>query len=105
MARRWLPIVLFAVLLALFAAGLWGTIVRPAAYEVRGQLVARPEPGMILVRHEAVGALRMGAMEMMAVVGEPALIDAADVKPGDRLRLAVRPHGEQVLLLRIERLP
>jgi Cu/Ag efflux protein CusF len=79
--------------------------VRPAAYEVRGQLVARPEPGMILVRHEAVGALGMGAMDMMAVVGDPSFIDAAGAKPGDRVRLAVRRRGDELVLLRMERVP
>jgi Cu/Ag efflux protein CusF len=92
------------VLLALFALGLWGTVVRPAAYEVRGELVARPAPTLILVRHDAVGALGMSAMEMMAVVADPALVDAAGVKPGDRVRMAVRPRGDDLVLLRIDRM-
>lgn len=103
--RRWLPVALFVALVGLFAAGLWGTVLRPPAYEVRGELVARPSPGMILVRHEAIGALGMGAMDMMAVVADPALIDASGAKPGDRVRLAVRPHEDRLLLLRIERIP
>jgi hypothetical protein len=47
----------------------------------------------------------MGAMELMAVFGDPQLIDAAGVNPGDRVRLAVRPKDDQIVLLRIERLP
>jgi hypothetical protein len=46
----------------------------------------------------------MGAMEMMAVRGEPAALDAAQVSPGDRVRLAVRQDGDTVTLVWIERL-
>jgi hypothetical protein len=84
-----------------FALGLWGTIVRPAAYEVTGEFLARPAANLILVRHGAVEALGMGAMELMAVFGEPALIDAAAPVPGDRVRLAVRSVDGQLTLLRI----
>jgi hypothetical protein len=93
------------VLLAAFAAGLWGTVVRPSAYEVRGEVVARPASNLLLIKHGAVPGLSMGPMELMAVFSEPPLLDAADVKPGDRVRLAVRPQDDQVILLRIERLP
>jgi hypothetical protein len=79
-------------------------VLRPAAYEVRGILIARPAPGMILVRHEAVAALDMGRMELMAVAGEPAVIEAANVAPGDPVRLAVRRHGDELRLIRIERM-
>lgn len=93
------------MLLAAFAAGLWGTIIRPAAYEVRGTIVARPAPDMLLVRHEAVSALGMSAMELMAVSASPALLDPVAPKPGDRVRLAVRQHDAQLVLIRIEKLP
>jgi hypothetical protein len=82
----------------------WGTIIRPPAYEVRGVLVARPSPEMLLVRHEAVAALGMGAMELMAVTGEPAVIDRAGVAPGDAVRLAVRQRDRDVVLIRVEKL-
>lgn len=101
-ARR-LVVVLFVVLVGLFAAGLWGTVVRPAAYEVRGELVARAAPDLILVRHQPVTGLGMGAMEMMAVRGAPATLDAAQLSPGDRVRLAVRQDGDAVSLVWIER--
>jgi hypothetical protein len=54
------------------------------------------------VRHEAVAALGMGRMELMAVTGDPALLDAAAPSPGDRVRLAVRPRGDDLVLLRID---
>jgi Cu/Ag efflux protein CusF len=58
---------------------------------------------MILVRHDPSAGLGMGAMEMMAVVGDPAMLDRANVRPGDRVRLAVKPVGDEVRLLRIEK--
>ena len=92
------------MLLAAFAAGIWGTIVRPAAYEVRGEVVARPQPSLLLLRHADVPALGMRAMELMAVTAEPSQLDAFDPRPGDRVRLAVRQRGDDLVLLRIERL-
>jgi len=93
------------VLLAAFAAGIWGTIIRPPAYELRGTIVARPAPDMLLVRHEAVSALGMSAMELMAVSASPALLEPVAPKPGDRVRLAVRQQDDQLVLIRIEKLP
>ena len=60
---------------------------------------------MILVRHEPVTALGMGAMELMAVSASPTLLDPAAPKPGDRVRLAVRQEDDRVVLIRIEKLP
>jgi Cu/Ag efflux protein CusF len=93
------------VLLAAFAAGIWGTVIRPAAYEVRGTVVARPAPDMLLVRHDPVSALGMSAMELMAISASPALLDPVGPKPGDRVKLAVRQRDDQLVLIRIERLP
>jgi hypothetical protein len=90
---------------ALFAAGLWGTVVRPAAYEVRGEIVARAAPDTILVRHQPVSGLGMGAMEMMAVRGSPRVLDAAGLAPGQRVRLAVRRDGDALVLVWIEKMP
>jgi len=80
---------------------LWGTIIRPPAYEVTGEFVGRPAANLILIRHEAVAALRMGAMELMAVFGDPARIDAASLSPGDRVRLGVRSVDGQLTLIGI----
>ena len=76
---------------------------RPAAYEVRGEIVARAAPDVLLIRHQPVTALGMGAMELMAVRGTPAALDAAHVSPGDRVRIAVRPHGDDIVLVWVER--
>ncbi len=71
---------------------------------MRGTIAARPASNLILVNHDPVAGLGMGAMELMAVFAEPALLDAAGPKPGDRVRLAVRPDGDRLVLLRIEKL-
>jgi hypothetical protein len=86
-----------------FAAGLWGTILRPAAYEVQGEFVARAASDLILVRHESVAGLGMSAMEQMAVSVTPAQVDALALRPGERIRLAVRQEGDRLVGLRIER--
>jgi hypothetical protein len=95
---------LFAALLAAFAAGLWGTIIRAPAQEVTGEFLARPAANLILIRHAPLEALGMGAMELMAVFGDPALFDAAALAPGDRVRLAVRSIDNQLTALRVARL-
>lgn len=59
---------------------------------------------MILVRHESLPALGMQAMELMAVEADPALLDTSDARVGDRVRLAVRPVDDRLILIRIERL-
>ena len=92
-------------MLAAFAVGLWGTVLRPPAYEVQGEFVARAAPDLILVRHSPISALGMSSMEQMAVSVSPSQVDPLGLKPGDRVRLGVRQEGEQLVLLRIERRP
>src|SRR2546428_8070657 len=70
-APRRVAVLLFAALLAAFAAGIWGTVLRPSAYEVRGTIVARAGPEMILVRPEAVAPPGMGSMGPLAITRAP----------------------------------
>lgn len=91
------------MLLLAFAAGIWGTVLRPPAYEVKGEVVARAGPGLLIVRHEAASALGMAAMELMAVEGEPAIFDATPLAPGDRVRLAVRAVGDRITVVWLEK--
>ncbi|HET9488612.1 MAG TPA: copper-binding protein [Methylomirabilota bacterium] len=72
---------------------------------MRGELVARPSAGLILVRHDPIPALGMEAMELMAIDADPALLDTSGARVGDRVRLAVRPVDDRLILIRIERLP
>ena len=92
------------MLLVAFAAGIWGTVLRPPAYEVKGEVVARAAASLLIIRHEAVSALGMAAMELMTVQGEPAIFDATPLTAGDRVRLAVRADGDRVRVVWIERL-
>ena len=91
------------VLIVAFAAGLWGTILRPAAYEVQGEILDHPTPDLLLVRHEAISALGMSAMETMAVSVTPEQLASLDLKRGDRVRLAVRPRGDDLVLVSIRK--
>jgi hypothetical protein len=70
---------------------------------VQGEFIARAAPDLILVRHESVVGLGMSAMEQMAVVVTPDQVDALALRPGERVRLAVRPDGDRLVCLRIER--
>jgi len=72
---------------------------------VRGTIVARPAPDLVLVSHDAVQGLAMSAMELMAIAAEPTLLDAVGPRPGDRVKLAVRATEDRLVLLRIERIP
>ena len=94
---------MFVVLLAGFAVGIWGTLLRPAAYEVRGTIVARPAPNLLIVRHDDVPALGMRAMDLMTIVAEPAVLDRSAATPGDRVRLAVRQRNEDLVLVWLEK--
>lgn len=57
------------------------------------------------MRHPAIAALGMGAMETMAIRATPAQYAALGLTAGDRIRLVVRPRGDELELLRIERRP
>jgi len=70
---------------------------------VQGQIVARPAADLLLVRHEAIAGLGMSAMETMAVRVTPDRLIGLRLEPGDRVRLAVRPQGDDLVLVRIEK--
>ena len=70
-----------------------------------GTVVARPASNLILVNHEPVAGLGMGAMELMAVVADPAVVERAGIAPGQRVRLAVRARNDELHLVWIEKLP
>lgn len=80
-------------------------MIRPAAYEVRGEIVARPAPNLLVVRHEPVAALGMDAMELMAIFADPTQLDAAAPRPGQRVRLTVRRADDRLVLIRLDQLP
>jgi len=71
---------------------------------VRGTVVARAASNLLLVRHDPVPGLGMGAMELMAIFVDPAQLDSAALMPGDRVRLAVRQKGDVLVLIRVQKL-
>ena len=95
----------FGLLLAAWAVGVWSTMIRGTIHEVVGVYVARPTPTTILVRHEALPQLEMLPMELMTFeVDSPALVDAAKLTPGDRVRVRVRQRAAGLTVVEIERL-
>ena len=78
-------------------------MLHPAAYEVRGTVIARPAANLLLVRHDDIPALGMQAMDLMAIFADPAVVDRAGITPGQRVRLAVRSRNDQLQLVWIEK--
>jgi hypothetical protein len=108
-APRWAIPLLVGILLAVFAAGIWGSYraAYPARglYRVSGVFEARAGDALMIVRHEAVAGL-MDEMQSMAFATEsPALLDAARLAPGDRVRLTVRQERDRLVVVDIQKLP
>lgn len=97
---------MFALLLAAWGIGVWATMIRGTVSEMVGTYVARPTPSTIIVRHDAIPQLEMLPMELMTFeVEPPALVDAARLAPGDRVRLRVRQRADGLTVVRLERAP
>jgi len=107
-APRWTVPLLFCLLLAGFAAGIWGSYraVFPAKglYRVTGIFQSRAGDTLILVKHDAVPGL-MDAMGFMAFFVEAkAMLDDARLEPGDRIRLTVRQVPDRLLVVEIKKI-
>ena len=105
---RWRVPVFFALLLAAFGAGIWGTYraVYPAKglYRVSGVFAARWGERMVLMRHDAVPGL-MDEMESMAfLVESKELLDRAGLEPGDRVRFTIRQLHDALLVVEIRKI-
>jgi hypothetical protein len=104
---RWAVPVLFIVLLAAFAAGIWGSyrdsFPAKGLYRVSGVFETRWGETMILVKHEAVPGLmqEMGSMALFAESRE--ILDRAALRPGDRLRFTVRQLPDKLLIVDIQK--
>ena len=102
---RWYAPALYLLLLAGFAAGIWGSFRAvfpgPGLYRVTGVFEARAADRMILVRHEEIPGL-MGEMERMVLFAAgPELLDRARLSPGDRIRFTLRQDGERLIVTEI----
>jgi hypothetical protein len=94
---------LFVVLLAGFAAGIWGTyrdsFPAKGLYRVTGVFENRVGETMILVKHDVVPGLMPEMKSMAFFVESKELLDRAALQPGDRVRLTVRPIADDRLLV------
>ena len=106
--RGWVAPVLFILLLAAFATGIWG-VYRAAfpgqgLHRVSGVYENRFTDLMISVRHERIPGVmdEMNSMVFMAESKE--LIDRAKLIPGDRVRLTVRTTANRLLLVDIQKI-
>jgi hypothetical protein len=100
---RWAVPALFVILLAGFAAGIWGTY-REAfpgkgLYRVTGVFEGRAAGNTILVKHETVPGLMPEMRSMVFVAESKELLDKAALHPGDRVRLTVRQRASNDLLV------
>jgi hypothetical protein len=106
--RRWVAPVLFAVLLAAFAAGIWGmyrsNFPAKGLYRASGVYEARYGDVMVIVRHEKLPGF-MDPMDAMVLEAESRdILDRAQLARGDRVRLTIRPVGDRLLLVDIQKI-
>jgi hypothetical protein len=107
-ARGWIAPVLFAVLLTAFAAGIWGiyrsNFPGKGLYRASGVYETRYTDVMVVVRHEKLPGL-MDEMEAMVFQAESKeILDRAKLTSGDRVRLTIRPAGDRLLLVDIQKI-
>jgi len=99
---------LFVLLLAGFAAGLWGSYrdVYPGKglFRVTGVFEARANDTLILVSHDIAPGV-MDEMSKMAFYAETKeMLDGAGLRRGDRVRLTVRQLPDRYLVVEIKRI-
>lgn len=69
-----------------------------------GVFEARGGSTLMVVRHDAVPGF-MDEMQSMALFAEsPGLLDAADLRRGDRVRLTVRPEKDRLVAVEIQKI-
>jgi hypothetical protein len=107
-ARPWVAPVLFAVLLVAFGAGIWGiyrsNFPGQGLYRASGVYETRLTDVMVVVKHEKMPGL-MDEMQSMVFMAESKdVLDRAKLLTGDRVRLTIRPSGERLLLVDIQKI-
>jgi hypothetical protein len=107
-SRRWPVPLLFVLLLAGFAAGIWGSY-REAypgkgLFRVTGVFEGRGADTLILVSHDAAPGV-MVEMSKMAFYAETRdMVDEAGLRGGDRVRLTVRQLPDRYLVVEIRKI-
>jgi len=71
---------------------------------VTGVFEARGPDALMLVKHDAVPGF-MDEMQSMALYAEtPGLLDAADLRRGDRVRITVRQERDRLVAVQIQKI-
>jgi Cu/Ag efflux protein CusF len=108
-APRWAVPLLFCLLLAGFAAGIWGSyraaFPAPGLYRVTGVFETRAGERLIIVRHDAVAGLMDEMSSMVFTVASGDLLDRARLERGDRIRLTVKQAGAELVAVDIQKIP
>jgi hypothetical protein len=107
-SRRWAVPLVFVLLLAGFAAGIWGSYreVYPGQgfFRVTGVFEGRGVDTLILVSHDAAPGV-MDEMSRMAFYAETKeMLDGAGLRHGDRVRLTVRQLPDRYLVVEIRKI-
>jgi hypothetical protein len=107
-SRRWAVPLVFVLLLAGFAAGIWGSYrdVYPGRglFRVTGVFEGRGSDTLILVSHDAAPGV-MDEMSKMAFYAETKeMLDVAGLRRGDRVRLTVRQLPDRYLVVEIRKI-
>jgi Copper binding periplasmic protein CusF len=107
-SRRLAVPLLFVLLLAGFAAGIWGSYrdVYPGRglFRVTGVFEGRGSDTLILVSHDAAPGV-MDEMSRMAFYAETKeMLDGAGLRRGDRVRLTVRQLPDRYLVVEIRKI-
>jgi len=105
---RWPAPLLFVLLLAGFAAGIWGSYrdVYPGKglFRLTGIFEGRGADTLILVSHDAAPGV-MDEMSKMAFYAETTeMLDGASLRRGDRVRLTVRQLPDRYLVVEIRKI-
>jgi len=105
----WYAAALYVSLVALFAAGIWGSYraAFPAKHQYRatGIFEARVGDTTFLVRHEAVPGLMEEMKSMLFSVASPEMLDRAGLRPGDRIRFTLEDAPARLVVVDLQRLP
>jgi hypothetical protein len=107
-SRRWAVPSLFLLLLASFAAGIWGSYrdVYPGRglFRVTGVFEGIGSDTLIIVSHDAAPGI-MDEMSKMAFYAETReMVDGAGLRRGDRVRLTVRQLPDRYLVVEIRKI-
>jgi hypothetical protein len=107
-APGWAVPVLFGVLLAAFAAGIWGSYrdIFPARglYRVTGIFEERWGETLIMVRHEPIPGLMDEMNSMTLLVESKELLDRASLRRGDHVRFTIRHLPDKLLVVEIKKI-